>query len=100
MSWDDPTEKVCIQHFKEMALLFSRSLETSQKQQQGIQDLKKVIDGLQSKIEVLRGENYKLWTRQPQNSELRVEPASYNAQESLGSLVPTLCTNVNRVTKF
>lgn len=100
MSWDDPTEKVRIQHFKEMELLFSRSLETSQKQQQEIQALTKVIDGLQSKIEVLCEENYRLCTRQPPPSELRVEPADDNAQEALGLLVPTLCTNVNSVTKF
>eukprot|EP00963_Diacronema_lutheri_P004391 scaffold329_cov390-Pavlova_lutheri.AAC.1 len=100
MSWDDPTERVRIQHFKEMELLFSRSLETSQKQQQEIQAMTKVIDGLQSKIEVLCEENYKLWTRQPQSSRLRSGPDDDNAQEALGLLVPTLCTNVNSVTKF
>eukprot|EP00963_Diacronema_lutheri_P004409 scaffold331_cov311-Pavlova_lutheri.AAC.1 len=100
MSWDDPTERVRIQHFKEMELLFSRSLETSQKQQQEIQAMTKVIDGLQSKIEVLCEENYKLWTRQPQSSRLSSGPDDDNAQEALGLLVPTLCTNVNSVTKF
>ena len=83
-----------------MDLLFSRSLETSQKQQQEVQALTKVIDGLQSKIEVLCEENYRLCTRQPPPPGLRVEPGDDNAQEALGLLVPTLCTNVNSVTKF